>query len=556
MKVLVIIRDGEVMTNALCMKKEIFSKQYYDFVDRFVQSDFEDKKILGKFYTNEFVVKNLVQDILDINQTKKEEISIIDPFAGDGRMIIRFLEELSKRQSPIKKVSVEIWDIDKKAVSLALREIEEISKRLPYIVEVQEKVTDAFIEYVDGIGKYDICITNPPWGLLKPLKIFNTRCDESELDEYKSAISIYDEYMKEEFVISRPTRKFGKWGSNLGRIGTEVALKLIKKDGICGVVSPVSLFNDQVSFPLRKWIFENYTIKKIDYYPSELKLYDSADVSSITVVVTRGETVKPFEIACFCGEKNNEICLSKKDLDFIRKNEYSIPLETGFNTIHVLEKLQHFISTEEFCNHNSMVFTRELDETRISEKVKTEGKILFAKGYMVNRYSYTSDDLYIDEKKVSIPKTVSDWKLVWRDVSRNSQKRRMKCTLLPPNHMAGNSLGVIALEDENKMPEFKYLLAIMNSMVYEFQARRMLVSNHVSSGVVKKIRVPNGNVELIAQMVDQVIAGHQSEFELEVLAAISYGLSQDDFMELISTYQFEKSEKDELINIIKKYYGE
>ena len=64
---------------------------------------------------------------------------------------------------------------------------------------------------------------------------------------YRVAIEKYDGFMKSEFPISQPSRKFGKWGTNLARCGTEVALRTIKFSGVCGIVSPASLFNDQVS---------------------------------------------------------------------------------------------------------------------------------------------------------------------------------------------------------------------------------------------------------------------------------------------------------------------
>lgn len=50
--------------------------------------------------------------------------------------------------------------------------------------------------------------------------------------------------MKKEFVILQPSIKFGKWGTNLVRCRIEVALRLIKVAGVCGIVSPVSLLND------------------------------------------------------------------------------------------------------------------------------------------------------------------------------------------------------------------------------------------------------------------------------------------------------------------------
>ena len=155
--------------------------------------------------------------------------------------------------------------------------------------QIDSRKTDAFVEYKNLEGTYDICVTNPPWGLLKPQKLFSKSNNEETLIGYRSVIEQYDLFMKNAFALSQPSSKFGKWGTNLARCGTELALRLIKKTGICGIVSPASLLNDQISNKLRGWIFENYTVTNVSYYPAELKLYGSADISSITMVIIKGE---------------------------------------------------------------------------------------------------------------------------------------------------------------------------------------------------------------------------------------------------------------------------
>jgi len=364
--------------------------------------------------------------------------------------------------------------------------------------------------------------------------------------------------MKSEFTLSQPTKKFGRWGTNLGRVGTELALKLIKKDGICGIVSPASLFNDQVSIPLREWIFNNHKILYLSYYPAELKLYGTADVSSVTAVFGCGETTDSFVIRLFDAEKKCTLKqLTPSSFDYIKRNLYSLPLESGFESIEILQYLETLPSVLSFYNSNDFRFTRELDETRIAEKLLTSGNIVFAKGYMVDRYCFLGDGLFVDEEKVDVPDSSQKWKIVWRDVSRNSQCRRMKATLLPPGHIAGNSLGIIYAEDEANIDELKLLLAVMNSMVFEFQARCLLVSNHVAAGIIKQIRIPRSMFDsTIVGLVDRQLMGNDCSQELEIRVAKLYGLSIEQFMSIVVAFDLDSQIVQQIAEKVCLIYGE
>ena len=257
----------------------------------FAQTSFEDDKLLGKFYTDFTVAKRMVETIVENVKLDvfSKDIKLIDPFCGDGRLISETIIQLIKKDVIHgRKLYISLWDIDEVAVNVAKQNVEEIcsTNQLPY--EIDAKKYDAFVGYQLIKGHYDICVTNPPWSLLKPQKLFNKSNNEEALEAYRVAIEKYDGFMKSEFPISQPSRKFGKWGTNLARCGTEVALRTIKFNGVCGIVSPASLFNDQVSGELRKWIFENYKVADITYYPAELKLYGKADISSCTFVVRNG----------------------------------------------------------------------------------------------------------------------------------------------------------------------------------------------------------------------------------------------------------------------------
>lgn len=532
------------------------SSEYYQFVNSFTQTSFEDEKMLGKFYTDHDIAESMIHIIRDIYKPDRfgSELRIIDPFCGDGRLILKLIATMTEN-CMIENLSVfvSLWDIDASAVEKAKGSLEEFCKENNIACTLDARVADAFVEYQGVRGKYDICITNPPWSLLKPQKLFSKNNGDDALAGYRMAIESYDSFMKEEFSISQPSKKFGKWGTNLARCGTEVALRLIKCDGICGIVSPASLLNDQVSEKLRVWIFENFKVINVSYYPAELKLFGIADISSITMVVKGGETDQNIDVRIYDSKTSyKQKKIEKAVFEYIRRNGYCIPLRTGIESIPIVMYLEQLPSMLDYCAECGLSFTRELDETRFQEKLTDNGRIEFAKGYMVDRYSFYGDGLFINEEIVSPPASAFCHKLVWRDVSRDSQLRRIKATLLPPGFICGNSLGVIFCQEEN-LARMKMLLVIMNSLIFEYQARSMLVSNHVAAGIVKQIHVPIPDVDAkVIDMVDRQIKGENLELSLELIAAKLYGIAPSDYQAIVESFTLNQEERDYLIQTYKE----
>lgn len=527
------------------------SSDYYQFVNEFTQSDFENEKLLGKFYTD-FDIAGSMMRILSqhyVSDTFSSELRIIDPFCGDGRLIISLISELQDSGKLSSNcLFISIWDIDANAVDTAKSDIAQFCEAIGLKYEIDARQADAFVEYCAVRGKYDICVTNPPWSLLKPQKLFAKSNDEEAMVEYRNAIEKYDSYMKEAFVISQPSSKFGKWGTNLARCGTEVALRLIKPSGVCGIVSPASLLNDQVSSRLRSWIFENHKVINVSYYPAELKLYGSADISSITMVAKGGETDQTIGVRIYSDKGTyKEKRIEKAVFEYIKRTGFCIPLKTGIEAIPIMMYLEQLPSTDEFCVATGLSFTRELDETRVKEKLLSAGEIEFAKGYMVDRYSFTGDRLFLNEKMVIPPLSSFMSKVVWRDVSRDSQTRRIKATLLPPGFICGNSLGVV-YGDKTALLSLKMLLAIMNSMIFEYQARSMLVSNHVSAGIVKQIHVPRPSVDMnIIELVDKQLAGQDVEDAIELAVAHLYNLPTDEYEIIVDSFKLDQEKRAKIV---------
>lgn len=380
------------MGKDILVKNESYgkSKQYYEMIEAMNISSYENAKLLGKFYTNHDVAKALASEVIKhfpFENCKK--IRMIDPFCGDGRLILHLLQGMyeSKRSLDTFHFDVTLWDIDKKAVSVAKNTIEEFLLSKDASFRIEARVCDSFCEYSSRIGEYDICITNPPWGLLKPQKLFLKVLSEDSYERLKDSLIEYDSYMKREFSDSEPKSRFGKWGTNLGRCGIEVSLDLIGKNpnGICAIVSPASLFNDQISGKLRLRLFESYDVKAVNYYSAELHLFDSADVSSITIVLKNG-TTSEFILKQNLKKEKKEFCISPEMLNELKEDDYTLPFEIGIDSYKILKRTTKLPTVEEFCEQNGLYFTREIDETKIDQKLTTVGEYGFAKGYTLTSH--------------------------------------------------------------------------------------------------------------------------------------------------------------------------
>ena len=95
----------------------------------------------------------------------------------------------------------------------------------------------------------------------------------------------------------------------------------------------------------------------------------------------------------------------------------------------------------------------------------------------------------------------------------------------------------------------------MNSLVFEFQARGQLVSNHVSSGVLKQLRIPlQMDDEILQELVCNHMRTKELEGRIEIHVAQLYGISRNQFMNIINMFDFSEDELSKLKDLIELYY--
>lgn len=505
----------------------------------------------GKFYTHELTGRHLAQAIVNAPAfgSLPPHLEIVEPFCGDGRMVCWLLEAIAAKGSRGRTFSIEIWDSDAAGLEAAGRRISDAASTHGLKVSVRAVQGDSFTYASDHFGRFHICITNPPWENLKPDRRELESLEEDKAAEYVDLLKQRDILLSMLYPLSQPRKKFSGWGTNLARCGTEVALRLTAPGGVTGIVSPASLLADQMSPALRKWIFQQHNVTDLAYYVAEARLFEKVDQPCITFVAVAGEPSKEPPAFSVFGRDHQQTVqeISQREWGEIERKGYVFPLQFGFDLITIGAR---YASLPRFgdLERADLWAGRELDETNHAGFLGNAGQYLFLKGRMIRRFGLVeTPTLYVKEDGPRIPRSADHYRIVWRDVSRPNQKRRVHATIIPPRWVTGNSLHVAYFEDDD-LERLKALLAVMNSFVFESQARAHLATAHVSLGVVRSVHIPplddRQTVKSLAALVDRCTKDEDAALlDAEVAVARLYGLQRADFEKVISS--FEKVEQEE-----------
>ncbi|WP_447214164.1 Alw26I/Eco31I/Esp3I family type II restriction adenine-specific DNA-methyltransferase [Enterobacter ludwigii] len=520
------------------------------------------EKATGKYYTDEKIAFLMIEKLLPlINATGKKNYNIADPFSGDGRLITLLIKQWILNGFPDVEWNVYLFDIEHAGLVHAQRELAEL-KLAGANIKVTVKNIDVFYEFENYIDYFDCVITNPPWENIKPDSRELNLFEPSIKSKYIESLREFDDYLSKVLPYSQPKRKFAGWGTNLSRVGAELSLEVCNKNGILAIVMPASFFADEQSFTLRQKFFNTGRLDFINYYPAEAKLFNGADVSSCSFILIKGDSFnKDMQLSVY-DKKLNINSFGYFDLSSIDTQHLSIPISQGVHAIHLLKKLQSEYSTWNSLEKNGEIWAgREIDETGSSNWTKKNGDgYLFVKGKMIGRYNFDiSYNLKITKRIDKVPSSSNFKRIAWRDISRPSQKRRVIATVIPPDSLAGNSLGVVYYQNGSQDSLFS-LLGIINSLCFEFQLRSFLATGHVSLSALRKTAIPSEKI--LSQHTDlkQLVISCMNgccDAELKIEAYIAkkiYKLNLNEFDKLLSSFdKIELTEKENLLRMFQHY---
>lgn len=509
------------------------------------RADIEDR-LTGKFYTPYKLALAMPKSADESFQPQ----TICDPFCGDGRLVIAWIKHLDEISALDRLERVSLWDFDGEAVETARSQVAiELEQRQANWVEVETRVGDAFEAELGN--QFELVVTNPPWEQLKP----DSRDRVSKSAQYRKEIRHYSMVVTERFPSAASCRKrsIGGYTVNLARAGALLAAKLTKPSGVLQIILPSTIWGDQVSTEFRDDFFSMIDTRELDFYPAEAKLFIGVDQSVVAVTGQAGGSTREFKIRRF----NSDLSLSDERMHSIVSVKDPLPLSVGGKQNQIIERLREGhppVSWLESDLRFGLRLGRELDETRISEFFAENGEgVPFLKGRNIERFGANLEDLpLIDPAKKRIPQSADERRVVWRDVSRPSQKRRIHACLIPDGIVTGNSLGVARFTSPSPYL-LETWLAVLNSLVFEAQVRATLATNHVSQGAIRRCTVPYEIFE--DEGLRAFFAKHSkrpqtdSEVHMEIAVAKAYKLVKSEFQILLNTFdKLTACERDALLS--------
>jgi DNA (cytosine-5)-methyltransferase 1 len=513
----------------------------------------------GRFYTPELLAEQLVHAVIEASSDfSGREVRVIDPFCGDGRLVTALLKHAATSHSFRKAhFFISLWDTDQAAVAEAKTKIKALARNKKLDVKLDARAHDTFLNSTDAFASYDIAVTNPPWEALKPDRRELEQMDAEARATFEKSLRSYDAKLAKLLPNSQPEAKYSGWGTNLSRCGLELSVMLVKSDGLCGIVLPSSIFCDQVSGKLRRWLFHEATPLRVFHYPAEAKLFEQVDQPCASAIFQRVQDSQfAPTISRFSASRKllGECRLAVSEQDLLRL-DYAVPLDLAEDELRFLLRLHPFPELDHYASDepDGLWMGRELDETGYKSFVNSKGDVPFVKGRNISRYSVAHDfQEFLRDGARQIPQSAFHARIAWRDVSRRSQVRRMIATLLPAGCVTGNSLQVAYFKDDD-LDKLHALLGILNSLPFEFQLRSKLGTGHVSLGSVRKVRVPRLEdrevVRSLADLTRRVLAQEDgAEAKLEIAVARAFDLDSAEYEVILSHFdRLPESFREELI---------
>ncbi|WDF83201.1 hypothetical protein PQ472_02895 [Lacticaseibacillus pabuli] len=368
---------------------------------------------------------------------------------------------------------------------------------------------------------------------------------------------------------------------NLYKVAVERFYQCLQAGGRMGILIPDNLATDLGSTGLRHLLFEHGQVTEYLSFENRQKIFEEVDSrTKFSVLITsRVEPAAPTFKAFFYKHSLDALNDDSEKLNYamadVRKNQELLSLveprtQAQFDVYHKMTtRFPLFGETKPFKLGNDFHRTNDSEyfttDSTASIYPLYEGKTFdqFTILYQPTEFATTEGVM----KKVDPDQ--KEWRIAIRSVASATNKRSLIATLLPPNAVATHSVNIQKRADETTLYNKLFYVGLLNSFVMDYYLR-LLISMNITQSFIKQAPIPKPEMFKDADTIvslclsllqrDENVKNVYDALELKhvgirqgnrdsLLAnlnarvAIEFGLSRDDLITLLQTFESPKHKK-------------
>lgn len=409
-----------------------------------------NKNKKGSYYTPSFIVKDM---LTNINITKKQKV--LDPCCGTGMFLLGI-----ETDDPN---NIYGYDIDVIAVQIAKVNLMVKYKRIDFDPKIERK--NYFNDEINE--KFDIIITNPPWGA--KLTDVNPKAYEEIKTKESFSYALYK------------------------------SINLVNEDGKVIFLLPESFLNVKTHTDIREYVIKNISIEKIVKYNN---IFSGVVTKSISIVLKKS-TTKNKKIQIF--ENNREYFEDLQDVLLDQNKVITTNLEID-------KKIMKKIYSREYENLKNSKWAIGIVTGDNKKKLIQEEKEGFEKIYTgkeVVEYNLLPCKNYIKYVRSNLQQVAPD------EIYREPEKLVYKFISNKLVFAYDNTKSLFLNSANILIPNFKHVtkkeaLAFLNSTVFRYLYIRKFGEIKILRGNLEQLPFPiltNENSKKIEDLVDKKLEG-------------------------------------------------
>ena len=403
---------------------------------------------------------------------------------------------------------------------------------------------------------FDIIVGNPPWNIIKPdvdeffsplydgdgkfsqltknkKNIFMYKClRDSRInaewqkynDNYKKQMNYFknsEQYVMQQAIVDKKKRSSDL---NLYKLFVEKSQKILKKNGVCGLILPSGIYSDLGSQGLRKMLLSENGITDLFGFVNKEGLFSDVHRQfKFCILIFRKNNITENFRSSFSLTDVHALIDKNSHFDYTRNLIKTASPET-LSVLECKNKAEFDIFQKMYAKPTlgsskwNFVAKREFDMTNDSQLFHTskigyplyEGKMfnMFDHKFGEPRYWIEKEDgeAKLRRKELRRAKLDSEkqtridseeFRLIWRTTANATDKRSLISTVLHPNVFLGNSINYLepirfqgkSYERAISLKESFFLCGMFNSFPIDFVIRHKITRN-INIFHLKEIPIP------------------------------------------------------------------